>query len=331
MHTQRLVSLLGVLMATLALPNAAIADLNAGLVAYYPLNGNGNDSSGNGNHGTVVGADPAADRFGTPGRAYRFSNNPSLDALADDYIQIADSATLRPPNGITLAAWINTSNFEGRSIVGKQFGGSIEDSYLLWYNFGTLWFTFYPFGGASINAPIPSLGAWHHVAGTWDGATMRLYVDGNQVAASAFAGPMQYDDNPVLIGADDNNPDDLPDNGWDGVIDEVRIYDRALSPEELRELVRGCILELTSSYVGNTLHLNFELGTGAAATWNLWIVVQSTAARLWSIPIPIVDPPISFDIPIPNFPHLGDVGFLTTATGGRGIVCSDWNTVDTGQ
>lgn len=331
MRTQRLLIILGVLTATSTWPQAALADVNAGLVAYYRLNGNANDASGNGNHGTIVGADLASDRFGSPGNAYRFSNNPEVDALAGDYIQIPDSATLRPQNGITLSAWINTSNPAGRSIVGKQFGNSIEDSYLLWYNVGTLWFTFYPFGAASINAPIPSLGAWHHVAGTWDGAMMRLYVDGNQVAASAFAGPMQYDDNPVLIGADDNNPDDLPDNGFDGVIDDVRIYNRALSRDEIRELVKGCTLELTPTYVGTTLNLNFQLGAVSAATWNLWAVVQSNAVRLWSIPVPVVDPPVTFDIPLANVPHLGVIGFLTTTTGTGGIVCSDWDTVDTGQ
>jgi concanavalin A-like lectin/glucanase superfamily protein len=331
MHTQRVLILLGVLVTTLAVPGTALADLNAGLVAYYPLNGNGNDVSGNGNHGSVVGADPGADRFGNPARAYLFGNNPAHGAQASDYIQIADSATLRPQNGITLSAWIDTSNPAGRSIVGKQFGSGQEDSYLLWYNAGTLWFTFYPFGGSSINAPIPSLGAWHHVAGTWDGATMRLYVDGNQVSASAFAGPMQYDDSPVVIGADNDSADDLPDDGWDGLIDDVRIYNRALSPDEFRDLVRSCILELTPSYVGSTVHLNFTLGTGAAATWNLWAVVQSGASRLLSLPIPVIDPPASFDVPLGGVPHLGVIGFLTTATGGAGIVCSDWSTVDTGQ
>ena len=331
MHIRKVVTLLGILFGVLLPVHAAFADLNTGLVAYYPLNGNGNDASANGNHGTVVGADPAADRFGNPGRAYLFGNNPAHGAQAIDYIRIADSPTLRPQRGITLSAWINTSNSAGRSIVGKQFGGGLEDSYLLWYNVGTLWFTFYPFGGSSINAPIPSLGAWHHVAGTWDGAVMRLYVDGNQVAASAFAGSMQYDDSPVLIGADNDNADDAPDDGWDGAIDDVRIYNRALSPDEIRELVKGCTLELNPTYVGNTLNLNFQIGTLGPVTWNLWAVIQSTTVRLWSVSIPVVNPAVPFNYPIANVPHTGVIGFLTTTTGAGGIACSDWDTVDTGQ
>src|SRR5262245_13598404 len=299
MRTVRLPMLLGVLMVTLTWPDTARADGNTGLVAHYPFNGNANDASGSGNHGTVVGADLAADRFGTPARAYLFGNNPAHGAQATDYIQIADSVSLRPQGGITLAAWINTSDSQGRAIVGKQFGGGLEDSYLLWYNVGTLWFTLYPFGSASVSAPIPTLGTWHHVAGTWDGATVRLYVDGTQVASQPFAGPNQYDNSPVVIGADNDNADDLPDDGWNGFIDDVRIYNRALSEDDLRELIRGCTLEVSPTYAGNTLHLNFELGSVAAATWNVWIVIQNVSTRLVSLAIPVVDPPVAFDIPIP--------------------------------
>ena len=321
--------MLGVLIAVMV-PVRARSPISTRALWRITLSTATRTTSGNGNHGTVR-AGLAPDRFGAPARAYLFGNDPSHGAQASDYIQIADSATLGPQGGITVAAWINTSNPEGRSIVGKQFGGGLEDSYLLWYNVGTLWFTLFPFGSASVNAPIPTLGTWHHVAGTWDGATIRLYVDGSQVASQVFAGPNQYDDSPVVIGADNDSADDVPDDGWDGLIDDVRIYNRALSQDELRELARGCTLELSPTYVGNTLHLNFQLGTANAATWNVWAVVQNTASRLWSVPIPVVDPPVSFDIPIANVPHVGVIGFLTATTAGGGIVCSDWETVDTGQ
>ena len=318
-------------MATLIHASPALADLNAGLVGYYPFNGNANDESGNANHGTVVGATPAPDRFGQPNKAYALANNPAHGAMATDYIEIPDSPTLRPLTGLTLSAWINTSNPAGRAIIGKQFGSDLEDSYLLWYNTGTLWFTVFPFGSTGISAPIPALGAWHHVAGTWDGSTTRLYIDGVQVASGEFAGPMQYDDNPVVIGADNDNADNLPDDGWNGFIDDPRIYNRALSTDELREIVRECALELTPTYTSGTLNLNFTLGIASPATWNFWIVVQTATARVWSVAIPAVNPSVNVNVPIPGFPHVGVIGLLTTTTGAQGIQCSDWDTVDTGQ
>jgi hypothetical protein len=331
MRRRRLLIALGVAIMTVMQATPALADVTLGLVAQYPLNGNANDASGNGNNGTVVGADPAPDRFGTPAGAYLFGNNPTHGAQATDYVEIADSASLRPQNGITLSAWINTANSAGRAIVGKQFGDGLEDSYLLWYNVGTLWFTLFPFGSSGLSAPIPSLGVWHHVVGTWDGATMRLYVDGAEVASRAFAGPNQYDSSPVVIGADNDNADNLPDDGWDGLIDDVRIYNRALTQDEIRELALGCTLELTPSFAAGTLNLSFTLGSLAPATWNLWAVVDSTTFKLWSVPIPVIDPAAAFAVPIPGLPPLGVIGLLTTTTGASGIQCSDWDTVDTGR
>ena len=84
---------------------AAFEDLNEGLVAYYPCNGNANDASGNGNNGTVYGASLATDRSGNANSAYEFNGT-------SDYTRVADSATLRSPtNGLTLALWVNAYSF----------------------------------------------------------------------------------------------------------------------------------------------------------------------------------------------------------------------------
>lgn len=76
-------------------------NLDSGLVAYYSFNGNADDLSGNGNHGTVIGAVLIADRFGIDSSAYEFDGTSS-------YITIDSSPTLESPSTeLTQAAWIN--------------------------------------------------------------------------------------------------------------------------------------------------------------------------------------------------------------------------------
>jgi hypothetical protein len=233
MVVRNLFVLVALLLVPVTLEAASVCN---GLVAWYSLDGNAQDSSGSDNHGDVTGAIPAVDRFGADTAAYYFGNNPAHGAEAQDYILVPDSPSLRPAGGLSLSAWVNTSNSAGRSIVGKQLGTGQADSYILWYNVGTFWFTLSDFTTAAINAPIPSLGDWHHLAGTWDGSVVRLYVDGTEVANRAYSGINQYDESPLVIGADNDDEDEIPDDGWDGTIDEVRVYGRALSQTEIQDL-----------------------------------------------------------------------------------------------
>src|SRR5437667_147551 len=103
--------------------------LTNGLVAYYPFSGNANDMSGNGNHGTVIGAILAADRFGNPNSAYAFDGVSSL-------ITVPDSLSLRISNDITVTCWLNFStNLNEVKLVGR--GGDCGRNYGLWLDQGT--------------------------------------------------------------------------------------------------------------------------------------------------------------------------------------------------
>lgn len=96
-------------------------------------------------------------------------------------------------------------------------------------------------------------------------------------------------------------------------------------------LPSACTLDLNLSYTGETLTMDFDLGTPEPANWNVWLSFQTTMLPLWSVSLPVIDPPTPFSIPISGFPHLGIIGFLTTLTTPEGIICSDWETVDTGS
>jgi len=90
-------------------------------------------------------------------------------------------------------------------------------------------------------------------------------------------------------------------------------------------------LNLDLTYDNTGLTMNFEIGTKQPAFWNVLISSHKKTKSLLSIPIPVVDPPISFPIILPRFQSLGNIGVLTTLTTKEtGIICSDWETVDTG-
>ena len=150
-------------------------------------------------------------------------------------VTIPDSSSLRPNSGFTAEAWIYTPA-GGWVILGKQFQGGYNNSFQLEIRpEGLLRFQLTDTANRAsiITAPRPTLNSWHHVAGEWDGSSMRLLLDGVEVAAAPFAGPIGYDANSVLIGADN---DAVLGGGpaccfLVGLIDEVRLSDVALRPQ----------------------------------------------------------------------------------------------------
>lgn len=75
---------------------------------------------------------------------------------------------------------------------------------------------------------------WVHIAGSWDGETYRMYVDGGFWSQTSDDDPPEYDSSPLTVGADVDNG--APRSFFPGSIDEVRIYDRALSDGEIAQL-----------------------------------------------------------------------------------------------
>ena len=77
----------------------------------------------------------------------------------------------------------------------------------------------------------------------------------------------------------------------------------------------SCDAGSTLADIGGTFHLGFTLKSQTPATWSTWMVIQGQVVKLWaSVAVPVVDPAVFLDIPIPGFPHLGQVVVLTTLT-----------------
>ena len=192
------------------------------LVAYYALDNNVEDSSGNNLNGTIVGTPSYI--TGVAGMAL------SLNGV-DNYVNCGDNASFDITEQITLSAWINTSdsgNGQHNPFVTKG-----DQSYAIKHASGnSMEFFIYDGTWQTLSSPVDDSfnGAWHHVAGTFDGNQLRLYVDGNLADSMDHTGAIATTTYPVNIGRNSQNVDRF----YEGAIDEVRIYNRALSEGEIR-------------------------------------------------------------------------------------------------
>ena len=93
----------------------------------------------------------------------------------------------------------------------------------------------------------------------------------------------------------------------------------------------SCTLDLTLGFADGTLTIDFELGTEEPALWGTWIFIPDAGIfPLWLVPLPAIDPPLPISISAPGFPSIGIAGFFTALITSEGIICSYWETVDTG-
>ena len=211
-----------------------------GLVAYYPLDGDGADASGNGHNGTVIGATATADRFGTAASAMAFGG--------DDYIEVAHDPALDLEQALSVTVWAKSSipgtQYTADGIL-LQKGFASEEAYDLTYHMSTRsmigryrnhWVcdpVCRDLDGGIHDYEVALDTAWHFYAITFDGDSLRLYRDATLVGTIVtYAGSLT--DYPLRIGAQSKSVARF----WRGGIDEVRIYNRALSAEELAVVSR---------------------------------------------------------------------------------------------
>ncbi len=208
---------------------------HADLVGHWSMDeGTGsiaNDRSGNGNHGAVNGATWVEGRHGM---ALSFNG-------VDNYVEMPVSDSLEAMNNVSAAAWINyTDAGDGwlGILANGQQGGPWE-TYGLFVNRGG------PFVYAVVNLDgnhatqstangVITPGTWHHVCSTWDGATVRIYVDGNLELEQAQSGVLTATGVPLRIGHRIGSS-----HFFNGIIDDVAVFDHALTEDEVRGIMAG--------------------------------------------------------------------------------------------
>ena len=198
----------------------------SGLIAAYGFEeGAGTttaDATGLGHTGTVSGATWTT--AGKNGKALSYNG-------VNSFVSAADANDLDLTNGVTLEAWVRPSSLSGWSTVVMKEGTATTLAYSLYANDGNPWPTITIRVGAdqeAIGTSQLALNTWTHLAATYDGATLRLYVNGVQVGTRAQTGNMLVSARTLRIGGNS-----VWGEYFDGVIDDVRIYNRALSATEI--------------------------------------------------------------------------------------------------
>ena len=199
-----------------------------GLVAAYSFNESSGstvlDPSGNGNNGTISNAYRTSDaRYGS---ALSFNGKSSM-------VTVPDSSSLDLTNTMTLEAWVKPGNTLGtawKTIVLKEQTGELV--YGLYANSKQRVPAGIAYSGGERTSwgtsQLP-IGVWTHVATTYDGSAVRLYVNGNLVSTTSATGSMPVSGGALRIGGNS-----IWNEWFYGKIDEVRVYNRALASSEIQ-------------------------------------------------------------------------------------------------
>jgi hypothetical protein len=218
-----------------------MTDITTGLVAYYPFNGNANDESGNGNNGTVQGnVVLTTDRFGKANKAYEF---PGVEF---NYIQVPDAPSLQM-NVFTLNAWIYTSTDYGYGQI-VQKGRDIENGHYGLYTTSVGGTNLYGGVNGTTGIAQPSIGVWHMVTGSVSGSLAKFYLDGKFMCDTTLSNSYVYSgSDPLAIGMHYfSGVYSYWTYPFKGKIDDIRIYNRSLSDNEI-----SILYNLTQTAINN--------------------------------------------------------------------------------
>jgi hypothetical protein len=213
----------------------------AGLVSWWPGEGNANDIW-DGNPGTLLNG--ATFTAGKVGQAFSFDG-------VDDQVQIPDATNLAPAQ-LTVGFWMRSNvdlNSNTPASVYLIPVGKLNSGIDVYRNVEGYDFNYYPKSGffafgisrsdgfrayASKGEITFSAGAWHHIAGTYDQSNIKLYIDGVLAGTTPASFQIDYHSAPLLIGGGVKHLlFSSVDQYFNGSIDEVEIYNRALSAEEI--------------------------------------------------------------------------------------------------
>jgi hypothetical protein len=284
------ISILALLVALVG-PSAPEASLTDGLVAYYPFCGSAADWTGNGHDGAVNGASLTADRFGQPGFAYSFDGvNDRITVPHDSQLNVSSSQW-------TTVAWVWFTAGEDRyflekldgasdgwavAIVNGAINGRLESP-----NSSTYSLNVYTEGALSSSA-------WHCVAVVWDATAtnavnaIKIYVDGalqpRTQTSGSYSPGQSYDTTANLEIGNHNGY-----NFFAGDLDDIRIYDRALSASEIQEVLNSTATSPSDVRArqlddgSKRVEVLYDLANAPAGGTTVSVAFSSDGGSTWSI------------------------------------------------
>jgi hypothetical protein len=216
-----------------------------GIVGWYPFNGNANDESLNNNNGTVNGATLSTDRFGTTSAAYSFDG-------VNDFIEVTDNNSLDLGSTYSISLWtiFNPTSF----VIGKYLlnkGCSPTPAYRIYYQdngtideFVTDCFT--PIR-KFVNGPATNY-EWTNIIVTYDGVSIKLFVNGLLYAFTNQTGTVINSSSSLLFGCGTSTSNCPALSAYfTGKLDDIGLWNRALTQEEITALYTSCNLNASIS------------------------------------------------------------------------------------
>ena len=231
--------------------------LQNGLTGYWPFCGNANDQSGNGNNGTVNGASLTTDRFGNSNSAYSFDG-------VNDVIEINDNSSLDFANSYTISLWtkFDSSITNNTTAYLLNKGCSPNPAYRIYYSESMFTTDNFNPNRAYTNGPISNY-EWTNVLVTYDGQLLSLFINGSLYSSTAQTGSIFNSDNNLLLGCSmATNLCPTLAAFFNGKIDDIGIWNRALTQQEITQLYNQnqCItnITVTDTLIINVGQLSFE-------------------------------------------------------------------------
>jgi hypothetical protein len=257
------------------------------LLAEFLLEGNADDTSGNNNHAMPMGD---ATIVLDPVKGYVATFDGDGDAG-----NIGDNPLFNFTDDVTISAWINMTSWGGswgNCIVGKRGEGGV--GWQLRRFGGDPRFSWTTRGLGNDDYPrsnlVPNMNQWYHLAAVRDGTQKRLYIDGKlDSAADCSDGTINACPHDVYIGARANGDNSGPEAFFNGMIDELRIYNTALTIEQISGLM-GCENPITNTWFSNggvMPQLDYQVAHGGAQSMKIefnapWQVMRIPPFEDWT-------------------------------------------------
>ena len=242
----------------------------AGLVGWWPFTGNANDLSGNSLNGNVIGAALTSDRYSIANTSYDFDFATTTFGNQSDDIYVSYSPLLNVTN-ITVSLWIYprsyywSGNPDASAIIHRfEYGYSNPNGQVWGIDMTQNNFNAFVLDACATNSqnnvnnissmPL-TLNVWQNIVFTYDGASLKLYLDGTLINTVSSTLVM----NTAGISGISIGESDQANGYWqptDGKIDDIGIWDRALTQIEITTLYQGCIISVSTQPISQSVNIS---------------------------------------------------------------------------
>lgn len=227
-----------------------------GLVGWWPFNGNANDESGNGNDGTVNGPILSNDRFGDANKSFDFSNS------LNQYIDFGNISTLNSSTSFSISAWFNysqtpTSPNDWFTIVAdgsysdpNGFGVIINPNQILFRNNSSF--------GVLVSNTL-NLNTWYNIAAVYSSDSVKVYLNSILIGQNSHQNTNLFNTSySFKAGKCDDLPIDPNDHEYffNGKIDDIGMWDRVLTQQEITDLYNGCSVTVTTQPINQSVTIS---------------------------------------------------------------------------